>query len=150
MVALGLGSERQFGKLRFRALVAVVALALSLLVVRLYVLQVLRHDEFRQKSESNFIQLRRIPHERGTMRDREGRVLVENRASHDVSITPAFMPDARVLLTRVMAAAGATRTAREVADDLVRLVDTPDAPPILIAEDLRDEALAWLKGELER
>lgn len=59
----------------------------------MYLLQVLRHVEYQIKSESNFVQARRVAHDRGAILDRAGRVLVDNRPAHDVYVTKAFLPD---------------------------------------------------------
>jgi len=139
LVSLGIG-ERQFGRIRFRVMLGLVGLALSILAIRLYVLQVSRHDEFKTKSESNFIQSRRIPHERGVMLDREGRVLVDNRPAHDVTVTPSFLPDARPRLTRVLAAAGAQRTAKEVLADVDVALARPTVEPVVVWKALEPSA----------
>ncbi|MBI5496276.1 MAG: penicillin-binding protein 2 [Deltaproteobacteria bacterium] len=149
VVALGIGGDRQFGRVRFRVLTAVAGVALAFLVVRLYVLQVKRHQELRQKSESNFIQLRRVAHERGMIRDRERRVLAENRPSHDVFVTPAFLPDARAMLARVLGAAGVARAPREVADAIQKRVGEKDVAPVVIATGLSPSAVTATRAALE-
>ncbi|MFH1810149.1 MAG: penicillin-binding protein 2 [Pseudomonadota bacterium] len=82
-----------FGPLRFVLTASAVVTAIVVLIARLYYLQVVRGDEFRIKSESNFVQLRRATHDRGSILDRAGRVLVDNRPAQDVYLTPAFVPD---------------------------------------------------------
>jgi len=85
---------------RFVALGVVICIAMFVLVGRLYYLQVVRGREFKVKSDSNFVQLRRVMHDRGTILDRKGRIMVDNRPAHDIYITPAFVPDhARLLRT---------------------------------------------------
>ncbi|MEW5853554.1 MAG: penicillin-binding protein 2 [Myxococcota bacterium] len=148
MVGLGLGGERQYGKFRYRVMLGVVAAALSILIIRLYVLQVLRHEEFRQKSESNFVQLRRIPHDRGIMKDREGRVLVDNRPSHDVFVTPAFLPDSRHTLGRILRAAGSDRPLRQVNEDLIAALKNPHPPPYVLVPSVPEERLAEVSSTL--
>jgi penicillin-binding protein 2 len=137
---LGIGEQKQFGRLRYQAVVAVMAAALSLLVARLYVLQVRRHVEFKQKSESNFVQLRRISHERGTMRDREGRVLVDNRPTHDVFVTPAFLPDSRTQLRRVLGVFDLQSDARVLAEELEKAVAQKRPAPMVLRENVSADA----------
>ncbi len=82
---------------------AIVGALLAIHVARLYVLQVVRGEDYVQKGESNFIQDRRIPHARGLIYDQRGRVLVDNRPSHDVYMTAAFLPDSARSLSRLFA-----------------------------------------------
>jgi penicillin-binding protein 2 len=65
-------------------------LAFLTLLGRLYQLQVLRGDEFREKAEENFVKEIRQPADRGQVLDRNRRVLVDARPSYDVSLTPQF------------------------------------------------------------
>ena len=68
----------------------VVVLAFLILVGRLYQLQVLRGDEFKEKADENFVKELRQPADRGQVLDRNRRVLVDARPSYDVSLTPYF------------------------------------------------------------
>jgi penicillin-binding protein 2 len=147
---LGLGGERMFGKTRFRVLGGLVLLAVCILVGRLYVLQVVRHDEFRQKSESNFIQTRRVPHARGAMKDRDGRVLVDNRPAHDVFVTPAFLPSARTALQRLLRAAGSDQSVKHVETLLGQALEQPEPPVMELVRDVSPSRVAKLKTMLEQ
>ncbi|HLA28762.1 MAG TPA: hypothetical protein VJZ49_12805, partial [Syntrophales bacterium] len=64
-------NDQQSGeiKLRFRILFAVILVALSLVIIRLGYLQIIRGDEFLQKSENNSIRLRKIRPPRGLIMD---------------------------------------------------------------------------------
>lgn len=148
VVTLGLGTERNFGRARFRTVTFVIGTALALLAVRLYVLQVRRHAEFQQKSESNFIQVRRVRHERGHMRDRDSRILVDNRPSHDVSLTPAFMPQTRTTLSLMLRRAGIDADAREVAKALPDLVARDRPPPLVVASGLTMRQSRGMEAQL--
>jgi penicillin-binding protein 2 len=68
----------------------VVVCAMLVLVVRLYQLQIVRGDEYVAQSLSNFRKSLPVPADRGVIKDRLGRVLVDNRPSFDVYLTPAF------------------------------------------------------------
>src|SRR5512145_2892494 len=68
----------------------VVVLAFLILVGRLYQLQILRGDEFKEKADENFVKELRVPADRGHILDRRGRVLVDSRPSYDVTLTPYF------------------------------------------------------------
>jgi penicillin-binding protein 2 len=69
---------------------ACIAVGLLALAVRLYRLQITRGDEFVQKSVANALKEVRIPADRGMILDARKDVLVDNRPSFDLQITPAF------------------------------------------------------------
>jgi penicillin-binding protein 2 len=60
------------------------------LVGRLYLLQILKGDEYKEKAEENFVKEIRQPADRGHVLDRHGRILVDSRPSYDVTLTPYF------------------------------------------------------------
>jgi penicillin-binding protein 2 len=76
---------------RFYGATALMVLAYFVLETRLYTLQVLRGEELTTKGETNFVQDIRVPHDRGIIYDRYGRIIVDNRPSLDVQVTPAFL-----------------------------------------------------------
>ena len=82
-------TQREF---RPRALIAtaVVVVTFLLLLGRLYQLQVLRGDEYKEKADENFVKELRVPADRGQVLDRRGKVLVDSRPSYDVQLTPYF------------------------------------------------------------
>jgi penicillin-binding protein 2 len=73
---------------RLGALQYVVVASLTLLVAQFWYLQVLRGRHFRELAENNRRRLVPIAAPRGPLLDRNGRVLVENRASFSVVLTP--------------------------------------------------------------
>src|SRR5512136_696082 len=68
----------------------VASLAFLILLGRLYQLQILRGDEYKEKADGNFVKELRVPADRGQVLDRRGRVLVDSRPSYDVTLTPYF------------------------------------------------------------
>ncbi len=68
----------------------VVVCAMLVLVVRLYQLQILRGEDYVIQSIANFRKSLFVPADRGLIKDRNGRTLVDNRPSFDVFMTPAF------------------------------------------------------------
>ena len=83
-------SAREF-RGRLLLLIVLVAVAFILLATRLYYLQVVRGEEFTSRGRDNFIHRTRTPHDRGIIYDRYGRILVDNRPSLDVQVTPYFV-----------------------------------------------------------
>lgn len=72
---------------------AAAAIALSLLFVKLWRLQILRGDELAALSENNRIRLVRVPATRGRVVDRFHRVLIDSRASFDAVLVPEDATD---------------------------------------------------------
>jgi penicillin-binding protein 2 len=60
------------------------------LVGRLYQLQILQGDEYKEKADENFVKEIRQPADRGHILDRNRRILVDSRPSYDVTLTPYF------------------------------------------------------------
>ena len=79
-------------EIRPRAAIGVVVVVCSMLVLvaRLYQLQVLRGQNYTLQSIANFRKTLFVPADRGLIKDRRGRTLVDNRPSFDVFMTPAF------------------------------------------------------------
>jgi len=79
-------------EIRPRAALAalMIVCAMCVLVVRLYQLQIVRGDDYYQQSISNYRKSLFVPADRGLLKDRNGVVLVENRPSFDIFLTPAF------------------------------------------------------------
>jgi penicillin-binding protein 2 len=68
----------------------VVVCAMLVLILQLYKLQILHGEEYLSQSLSNFRKSLFVPADRGLIKDRHGKTLVENRPSYDVFLTPAF------------------------------------------------------------
>lgn len=77
------------------------ALGIFILVGRMWLLQIHRGEEFSAKSSGNFIKEIRVPADRGLILDRHGEVLVDNRPSYDVYLTPAFCAGCDEVLGRL-------------------------------------------------
>ncbi|MBT6492389.1 MAG: hypothetical protein HOK97_21650, partial [Deltaproteobacteria bacterium] len=94
---MALGSEVQSRNavkwFRGRLLIAsgLIALAFMGLIARLYDLQITRGDDFATRGQANFIKQFATPHDRGIIYDRNSRILVDNRPSLNVEVTPYFL-----------------------------------------------------------
>jgi len=82
------GHETADYRQRFKIAFAVVLVALSLLLVRLWYLQVIKGPELRQRSENNSVRLRKINSLRGMILDTSGNILVDNQTSFDLIFIP--------------------------------------------------------------
>jgi penicillin-binding protein 2 len=77
--------------------VLAVSLLFGFLMLRLWYLQLVKGNEFSQKSESNRVRFRDLPPWRGMIYDATGNVLVNNRESYDVLVILEDVPDAKEL-----------------------------------------------------
>ena len=87
--------EQELGRFRTRLLAAAlfVLFAFGLLVFRLVVLQVMRHDELATQAENNRIAVVPIVPNRGLIVDRNGVVLANNYSAYTLEITPTKVDD---------------------------------------------------------
>jgi penicillin-binding protein 2 len=68
--------------------IAAVLVLFGLTLVRLWHLQVSEGEQYRSLSENNRIRLKRVRATRGTILDRHGQILVDNRPSFDIALVP--------------------------------------------------------------
>lgn len=88
---------------RIAAAVAITLFAFGLIFARLWFLQVVKGPEMRSVSEHNRIRLVRVPAARGVVYDRNGEILVDNRASFDVVFVPEDVHEDRKAVLRTLA-----------------------------------------------
>ena len=138
---------------RGRLLAAIwgVALAMALLLSRLYTLQILRGEELSHKGRRNFVQRVTIPHDRGIIYDRHGRILVDNRPSLDLQVTPAFLgrgERALATLAHLAALVGMGTDELERSRDLVSgRVGLERFRPLLVRRDLSPAQVEAVEAE---
>ena len=132
-------------KLRL-AIVGIVALSLfAALFTRLYFLQVLAAPEYKLAAKANQVRVVSEAAPRGRILDRNGKVLVDNRASNVVAIDRSKVIDQGErdeLLTRLSVVLGATP------DELRRRYDDQRVSPytpVPIAEDVPEDVLVLLR-----
>jgi penicillin-binding protein 2 len=69
---------------------AAVVVVFLVLLGRLFQLQILHGDEYKEKADDNFVKEIRQPADRGQVLDRNHRVLVDSRPSYNATLTPYF------------------------------------------------------------
>jgi penicillin-binding protein 2 len=79
-----------------------VTVALSLVIARLFYLQVVRHDYFVQASQGNRVRLEPLPANRGLILDRNGTVLVDNQPGYQLELIPEQTPNIDFALRRLV------------------------------------------------
>ncbi|MCP4566677.1 MAG: penicillin-binding protein 2 [FCB group bacterium] len=65
------------------------SLFLALLLGRMFYLQTFRHQNLYTQSENNRIRIQPVVPKRGLVFDREGRLLIDNRAAYSLAVVPA-------------------------------------------------------------
>ncbi len=88
---------------RSRALVGFIGIAVlvGLLASRYVYLQLLQHEDFTTRSESNRVQVRPVAPNRGLIYDRRGRVVAANRPAYRLEVIPEKTGDIEETLQRL-------------------------------------------------
>ena len=80
-------------RVRFQVAVYLVVAVFAVLLLRLWYLQLIRGETYRNLSENNRIRLEDIAPTRGIIYDRYGRILVDNRPAFTLAIVPEDIRD---------------------------------------------------------
>jgi penicillin-binding protein 2 len=80
-------------RLRFQVVVYILVSVFVVLLLRLWFLQIIRGESYRNLSENNRIRLEDVPPTRGIIYDRHGRILVDNRPAFKLALVPADVGD---------------------------------------------------------
>ena len=142
---------------RYKYLALGVMGAMAALIVRLFQLQVVQADAYRQNALDNITRKVRIPTTRGVIRDAYGRILAASRPGYDVHVVPGrVLPSARKharardvdTLPRVAQMLHLSADELSLLDKRIREVCVDDADrspcwrPILVREDIAREVLS--------
>ncbi len=122
---------------------AAVLLLFGLALIRLWHLQVTEGEQYRSLSENNRIRLKRVRATRGTILDRHGQILVDNRPSFDVALVPEDahdVPKTLATLTRLLGAeAGDFSSAVQAA------ANRPPFEDVILKRDIDWESIVALE-----
>lgn len=100
--------ERSIFYNRIRVVKVVIFLSLCVLAARSLYLQVIAHEKFAAKSESNRVHLQAIVPHRGIIQDFHGRTLATNKTVQSVFFSSAIAKEFEVDNTKVLATIGKT------------------------------------------
>ncbi len=90
-----LSPERTYRRSFTAFFIAAIVLFL-LLTARLWYLQVIQGDQLSQRSEANRVRTYRITSPRGMIKDRWGRIVVDNRPSYDLIFNPRSLANTEI------------------------------------------------------
>ncbi len=138
-------------RVRMSVLGIVVFALFASLFARLYYLQVMASDQYKVAAQANRIRVVQVEAPRGRILDRNGKVLVDNRISVQITIdrtiTDALPDDERAaVLTAVaegLARSGKPKTVEQLADDLTNERYSPYVP-VPVAGDVPEELKIWI------
>jgi penicillin-binding protein 2 len=117
--------------------------AFTLLIARLFYLQIVEGEEYRRLSESNCIRLRSIDAPRGLIFDCNGNLLADNRPSFDLSI---IVKDAENLEDTLEKLSQYTGISSELFKARIKAgKGLPSYKPIILEEDIGREMLAVIE-----
>ena len=115
----------------------------SILILRLWFLQIVNGSVYRDRSENNRIRLLSMAPFRGVIRDRSGKILVDNRPSYDLYVIPEEIHDTDALLNR-LAALGNLEMAF-MKERLGHAARGYPFKPVCLKKDISREELAMLE-----
>ena len=123
----------------------IVILVALVFVVKLWYLQIVFGNYYRLKSENNRIRTESISPPRGIIYDRNGNILVENRAAFNLAIVPEDVEDMKSTLVMLSNLTGIPYEELEK-----NLSERRKAPfvPVVLAEDVDWKTLVRVKSEL--
>lgn len=130
-------------KNRFQFAFVVVITVFALILFRLWYLQIIRGERFRNLSESNRVRVRVVTAPRGIIYDARGRILVDNRPAFDVKLVPEdvrSLPEAIEKVGRLLGLSDA-----EIADRIATARSGPPWRPVLIKGDVSRDELALVE-----
>lgn len=132
--------ERRFvrelleSKQRILVLSFVVGVVFLFLVIRLWHLQILQAENYQAMSENNRLRFVPVAASRGTIMDRTGKVLVNNRPSFSLAIIPQEVKDKEALLTLLSELLGLDRA--DMASRWEKSTGRAKYYPIVLASNL--------------
>ncbi|MFZ5569178.1 MAG: penicillin-binding protein 2 [Thermodesulfobacteriota bacterium] len=137
-------ADAEWYKQRLNGVMLVVFAAFTVLITRLFYLQIIEGDEYRRLSDNNCIRLQNIDAPRGSIFDRKKRLLVDNRPSFDLSIV---LKDAKPVEETIRKLANYTGIPEEELRNIVAEKKShPYYRPFLLKRDIGRDALAAIKA----
>lgn len=121
----------------------VIMVVFSLVFSRLWYLQIIKGEYFKNLSKNNRIRIQELPAPRGVLYDREGTPLVDSFPSFDVSLFRQDVPDVQVLipvLSRALA-----MDSEKLQAKLNAAKGSPPSQPLTVKADITRQELAMVE-----
>lgn len=123
---------------------AVIILFFSIIILRLWSLQIHHGEDYKEYAYSNRVRIQEITAPRGHILDRKGREIVTNRPSFNVVMMREDSHDVEDVLKRL--APILNKDISELWDRIRDAAGTPKYLPIILKEDIDWETLAYLEN----
>jgi len=131
---------------RLRFIQVLVIAMLGLLSIRLYVLQVVRHDKYAEIAENQRRRRLPIPAPRGMIFDREGRVIVDSRPTYNVILTREDVKG-KDLTSLIEPLSEGLAVDKDILRDYFEMVKTmPAFESIKVKENASPGDIAWVES----
>ena len=140
-----MGDDRRGMWLRLSMLQVGLAAVVAVLAVSFWLLQVAQHSKFRQRADNNHQRTLTLRAPRGVLFDRDGKVLVENRYSFDISIVRELTPHLDRSIDLLAAITGVNLM--NVRAEVDRHLKEPTYRPIVL---IRDASLSQIAAVAAR
>jgi penicillin-binding protein 2 len=128
-------------RLRFQKMLYLVVSVFIVLLLRLWFLQIISGESYRNLSENNRIRLQDIASTRGIIYDRLGRILVDNRPAFNLTVVPEDISDLQLTLNQLSGIVGAEQT--QLIEKVREAPKGAPFRPVLLRRDMtRDQVAA--------
>jgi len=122
----------------------ILIITMTVLLIRLWDLQIMRGSEMRRLSEQNRIRIKKVVAPRGIMYDRSGRVIADTRPSFNVYITPEDIKDFSQTVDGLAKLLNADR--EDIIDKLKAASRMPPSFPVKIKPDIPMDEVAKIEA----
>lgn len=140
-----IGEDRRHLPKRLAMLRVAVVVVFGLLATCFWYFQVAQHQKFREMAQNNHLRTLALRAPRGTLFDRDGRVLVENRDAFNISLVREQTRDLEHTLASLSRITGIAR--EEFEATVARHANQPQYRPVLL---VADASLAHVSAVLAR
>ncbi len=122
----------------------ILIITMTVLLIRLWDLQIMRGSEMRRLSEQNRIRVKKVIAPRGIIYDRSGRILADTRPSFNVYITPEDIKDFSQTVDGLARLLGVDR--EDIIDKLKAASRMPPSFPVKIKPDIPMDEVAKIEA----
>lgn len=129
---------------KFRWCNLILIITMTVLLIRLWDLQIMRGSDMRKLSEQNRIRTKKVIAPRGIIYDRSGRVLADTRPSFNVYITPEDIKDFSQTVDGLARLLGVDR--EDIIDKLKAASRMPPSFPVKIKSDIPMDEVAKIEA----
>src|SRR5919201_837928 len=138
------GREEKISAIKLDIVQYVILVVFLILGFRLWHLQVIGKEKYDVLAERNRVREVPILAPRGKIRDREGRIIVDNYPSFSAFMLRDQVKDIEPDLPQI--SSGLHMTVEEIRERMRRKLSKPSYEPIILKEDLTPDELAFIEG----